>query len=70
MPFHLSETPVLSDQPRLRVDSLGPFQEITILGHSFEELDTSEFEEFLEAAAQAFVDMGSSGKIRRAGKLQ
>ena len=34
VPFHQSETPVLCDQPRLKFTNLGPFHEITIVGHS------------------------------------
>jgi excinuclease ABC subunit A len=69
VPFHESATPILSDQPRIKVDSLGPFQEITILGHSFEELDTPAFDNFLETAVQAFIGIGSSGRLQRASEL-
>ena len=69
VPFHESETPVLCDQPRLRIDTLGPFQEITILGHSLEELNTPAFEAFVEAAVRAFLAMGASAKIKRASEL-
>jgi excinuclease ABC subunit A len=70
VPFHLSETPILSDQPRLKVDTLGPFQEITILGHSVEELDTPAFEAFIEAAVRAFVDIGKTSKLKTASELR
>ena len=33
VPFHESPTPVLCDLPRLKFEDLGPFQEITIVGH-------------------------------------
>ena len=38
VPFHQVEPPVLSDLPRLRINDLGPFQEITIVGHGLRRL--------------------------------
>ena len=34
VPFHESETPVFCDLPRLKITEIGPFQEITIIGHA------------------------------------
>jgi excinuclease ABC subunit A len=70
VPFHASETPVLSDQPRVRVDTLGPFQEIIIMGHSVEELDTPAFEKFIETAVQGFLDIGKASKLKTASEMR
>ena len=75
VPFDESETPILCDQPRLKITDIGPFQEITIVGHAlssnaFDEFDTSGFEGFLRKAVEAFPGDGSIGQIeesQRAG---
>ena len=69
VPFHESETPVLCDLPRLKVTEVGPFQEITIVGHAFEEFDTPGFDAFVLKAARAFLDMGKPAKIKKASEL-
>ena len=35
---------MLCDQPRLKIDDLGPFQEITIVGHAAADFETAGFE--------------------------
>ena len=69
VPFHESETPVLCDLPRLKLTDVGPFQEITIVGHTFEEFDTPGFDAFLKKAARAFLDMGKPSKVKKASEL-
>ncbi len=63
--FDEYETPVLCDQPRLKIESLGPFQQITIVGHSVEEFETSGFSAFLNAAVTAYIRGGKPGTIKR-----
>jgi excinuclease ABC subunit A len=70
VPFHQSETPVLCDLPRLKLTNLGPFHEITIVGHSTQEFETSAFDAFLKKAVKAFLGMGAVGKLTTAGKLE
>jgi excinuclease ABC subunit A len=67
--FHESETPVLCDLPRLKITDLGPFQEITIIGHAAEDFDTLGFDAFLRKAITAFLDIGKPGKIKNASEL-
>ena len=50
VPFHQVEPPVLSDLPRLRINDLGPFQEITIVGHGIDDFETDGFASFLKKA--------------------
>jgi len=69
LPFHQSPTPVLCDQPRLKITDLGPFQEITIVGHASEDFNTPGFDAFLKKAVQAFLDMGKPGKLKKASEL-
>jgi excinuclease ABC subunit A len=69
VPFHESETPVLCDLPRVKIAEVGPFQEITIVGHAAEELDTPGFDGFLRKAVRAYLDMGKPSKIKRASEL-
>ncbi len=70
VPFHQSETPVLCDQPRLKFTNLGPFHEITIVGHSAREFETPAFDAFLKKAVKAFLGMGALGKLTRASELE
>ncbi len=63
VPFHESETPVLCDQPRLKITDLGPFQEITIVGHAVEDFDTPGFDAFLNKAVQG---VSGHGKTQQA----
>ena len=69
VPFHQSATPVLCDQPRLKITDIGPFQEVTIVGHASEDFDTPGFDAFLKAAVQAFLDVGKCAKLKRASEL-
>ena len=70
VPFHQSETPVLCDQPRLKFTNLGPFHEITIVGHSVSEFETPAFDAFLKKAVKAFLGMGTPGKLKKASELE
>jgi excinuclease ABC subunit A len=57
-PFHESTPPVLSDHERLVVanDRRG-WQEITVVVHSAQELETTEFEAFLNHAAGGYLNL-------------
>ncbi len=68
-PFHESETPVLCDQPRLRISELGGFQEITIVAHSAADFDTPGFDAFLKKAVSSFLGIGTPGKFKKASEL-
>ncbi len=71
VPFHQSETPVLCDQPRLKFTNLGPFHEITIVGHSARDFETPAFDAFLKKAVKAFLQMGKTlGKLKKASELE
>ena len=69
VPFHESPTPVLCDYPRVRIIDLGPFQEITIVGHALEEINTPAFDEFLREAAHAFLEIGKRRRLKTASEL-
>ncbi len=69
VPFHESAPPVLCDQPRVKLSYLGPFQEITIVGHTLEEFDTLDFDEFLRKAVRAFLELGSGSGVTTASEL-
>jgi excinuclease ABC subunit A len=69
IPFHESETPVLSDQPRLKVTEIGPFQEIAIVGHAAADFETPAFDSFLRKAVSAFLGIGKPSKLMRASEL-
>jgi excinuclease ABC subunit A len=69
IPFHQGETPVLCDQPRLTVSDLGPFQEITIVGHAAADFETPGFDQFLRKACQAFLGIGKPGRLKKASEL-
>jgi excinuclease ABC subunit A len=69
VPFHEMETPVLCDQPRLKITGVGPFQEITIVGYAAEDFETPGFDAFLRKAVKAFLDMGKPSKLKRASEL-
>ncbi len=64
-PFDEYETPVLCDLPRLRVEAFGPFQQITIIGHSAEEFETPSFSAFIQEAVTSYVSGGKPGKLKR-----
>ena len=69
VPFHRSETPVLCDQPRLKLAEVGPFQEITIVGHAVQEFETPGFDAFLRKAVNSFLNIGQPSKLRKASEL-
>ena len=69
VPFHQVEPPVLSDLPRLRINDLGPFQEITIVGHGLADFETDGFDVFLQKAVTAFLGIGKPAKFKRASEL-
>jgi excinuclease ABC subunit A len=62
LPFHESSTPILCDQPRLKIIELGPFQEVTILAHAAEDISTRGFESFLRKAVRTYIKMGRTRK--------
>jgi excinuclease ABC subunit A len=70
VPFHQSETPVLCDLPRLKFTNLGPFHEITIVGHSAQDFETPAFDAFLKKGVKAFLGMGAIGKLTKASELE
>ena len=67
--FHESETPVLCDLPRLKITDIGPFEEVTIVGHAAEDFDTPGFDAFLRKAIEAFLAIGKPAKIKKASEL-
>jgi excinuclease ABC subunit A len=69
VPFHESPTPVLSDASRVKTESIGPYQEIVITGHSAADFDTPGFEAFLEKAVAACVNPKKTGKLKKASEL-
>ena len=68
-PFHLSEPPVLSDLPRLRVNDLGAFQEIAIVGHAVADFETPGFDAFLKKAVSVSWGSGSPARLKKASEL-
>jgi excinuclease ABC subunit A len=70
VPFHEMETPVLCDHPRIKFTNLGPFQEITIVGHAAEDLETPAFLAFLKKSVKAFLAMGKLGELKTASELE
>jgi excinuclease ABC subunit A len=70
VPFHEMETPVLCDHPRVKFTNLGPFQEITIVGHAVEDFETPAFLAFLKKSVKAFLGMGKLGELKRASELK
>lgn len=67
--FHESPTPVLSDAPRVKIETMGPFDEIVITGHSAAEFETLGFETFLNKAVIAYLSRGKTGKLKKASEL-
>ena len=71
VPFHESAPPVLCDQPRLKFTNLGPFHEITIVGHSATEFESPAFDAFLKKAVKAYLGMGKAlGKLKKASEIE
>ncbi|MGP0064873.1 MAG: excinuclease ABC subunit UvrA, partial [Isosphaeraceae bacterium] len=69
VPFHQVEPPVLSDLPRLRINEMGPFQEIAIVGHAAADFETPAFDAFLKKAVAGFLAIGKRAKITKASEL-
>ena len=67
VPFHESETPVLCDQPRIRMESFGPYQQITIVGHAASEFETDGFDDFLKTAVKAYLEIGKPARLKAGG---
>ena len=70
VPFHESPTPVLCDQPRVKLEDLGPFQEIVLVGHAVADFETSGFDAFLQKAVAAYLKMGNPSRLKRASQLE
>jgi excinuclease ABC subunit A len=69
VPFHESSPPVLCDQPRVKFENVGPFQVITIVGYSLDEIQTEGFKSFVRKAVAAFQEIGRPRKIKKASEL-
>ncbi len=52
----MEDLPIYGNDPRVKVSQSGPWQEIEMRVHALAEIDTVEFEEFLETAIQGFLD--------------
>ncbi|MDA1211813.1 MAG: excinuclease ABC subunit UvrA, partial [Planctomycetota bacterium] len=60
----LDEIPIYGRVPRVRVKNLkGPWQEVTLAVHWFNEIETPEFHEFLEQAMKSFLGMVNQAKL-------
>ena len=60
---------MLSDAPRVKTETLGPYQEIIITGHSLADFETLGFETFLEKAVAGYLGQGKTGKLKKASEL-
>ena len=70
VPFHESPTPVLSDAPRVKIETTSArIQEIIITGHSAADFETPGFEAFLAKAVAAYPGPGKTGKLKKASEL-
>jgi excinuclease ABC subunit A len=70
VPFHESETPVLSDADRLTVSNgRGPTQDVAITCHSAADLETPGFESFLARAVASYLRIGKTGALFAASEL-
>ncbi|MDR3634948.1 MAG: ATP-binding cassette domain-containing protein, partial [Isosphaeraceae bacterium] len=63
VPFHEAATPVHCDSPRLTVTDIGPTQEILILCHSAEDVETPAFDAFLARGVAAYLKEDRPGKV-------
>jgi excinuclease ABC subunit A len=68
-PFHELPTPVLSNAPRIEVRDEGPAQEVTITCHSFDEIATKGFDDFLKLAVDSHLGRAASGRLIVASEL-
>jgi hypothetical protein len=53
----------------LKLTDLGPFQEITIVGHALEDFSTPGFDSFLTKAVQAFLAKEKPSRLKNASEL-
>ncbi len=60
---------MLCDLPRLRINDLGAFQEIAIVGHAVADFETPGFDAFLKKAVAGFLGIGKPSKIKKASEL-
>lgn len=61
----LTELPIYGNEPRVKVKTLrGPWQEVEIRVHSFDEVDTTEFWSFLEEAVAGFFKFTEKAAVR------
>ena len=71
VPFHQSETPILCDLPRVKFTNLGPFHEITIVGHSQSRVPNSRFRCFPQEGGEVLSgDAGMLGKLKKASEIE
>ena len=60
----IDEIPVYHRSDRLQVTNpKGPFQEVMLKVHTFEEIDSEEFREFLKRAMESYLELSSVGKL-------
>jgi hypothetical protein len=52
----------------LKVHDVGPFQEVTLVGHSVTDFETPAFDAFLKKAVRAFLSLGKRGELPRNGR--
>jgi excinuclease ABC subunit A len=69
VPFHLSSPPVLCDHARVKVTEVGPIQEVTLVVHAAEDLETDGFDAFLRQAVRTFLEHGKLNAPEKAAKL-
>lgn len=61
----LTELPIYGNEPRVKVKTLrGPWQEVEIRVHSYDEIDTTEFWSFLEEAVAGFFKFTEKAAVR------
>ena len=61
----MDELPIYGNQPRVKCRSLrGPWQEVQINGHSWDEIDTPEFWSFLEEAVAGFEKIAKLAELK------
>jgi excinuclease ABC subunit A len=65
VPFHESPTPVLCDQPRVKIEDLGPFEGIVIVGHAAADFESAGFDVFLKKAVAAYLAAAARSSSQR-----
>jgi hypothetical protein len=53
----------------VKITDVGPFQEVTIIGHAFADFDTPGFDGFLSKAVRAFLELGKPSRMKKASEL-